>query len=310
MKLAVRGATVVGLAAGSSFGGDVMSRQYLLYDGVPVGEDALQVAGWTKHDENGCDPHLGFGWTKSQSGATQSEPYVVYTTAGGQQAGVGIIIKGNGRQQFPAPQQRWASSTHLVAPRDDPEYAHIDVAFRSGSIVCSGETGSYHHDTVGDVIIVNPAGPNSKTIPLTEDQSEAEGWRRGSCFDGMGWHRFFDTSRGDGTLSWRAKNLFPVVAMYDQGKVSAMFFASTLNQVSVQGKVSNGWEARSLGPVEMCMNTCDSDCKLVDDDTPDGVWSTLHFFLKDHSSVKCPASSHCAVPSINASCCEASSVQV
>lgn len=299
--------TVFGLVAGSSFGGDKMERQYVFYNGVPVGEDALRHAGWTKHDEHGCDPHLGFGWTKSRLGATKKEPLVVYTTAGGQQAGVGTIIKGYGRKQFPSPQQKWASSTHLVAPKDDPEYAHIDVAFRSGSMVCSGETGG---DTMGDVIIVNPAGPHSKTIPLTEAKSEEEGWRRGSCFDGMGWHRFFDTSTADGTLSWKAANIFPVVAMYDQGQINAIFFASTLDQVSIPMIATNGWEPKSLSNSEMCQNTCDTDCNLVDDATPDGVWSTMHIFLKDHKSVKCPATAHCAIAAVNGGCCEASSIEV
>jgi hypothetical protein len=306
MMMRFAGATVVSLAAGSSFGGDVMERQFTMYNGVPVGEDALRHAGWHKHDENGCDPHLGFGWTKYRSGATRSEPLVVYTTAGGQSAGVGTIITGNGREQFPAPQQKWASSTHLVGPKNDPEYAHLDVAFRSGSIVCSGATGG---DTVGDVIIVNPAGPNSKTIPLTEAESEKEGWRRGSCFDGMGWHRFFDTSKADGTLSGKAENLFPVVAMYDEGAVNAIFFASTLNQISIPIVASNGWEPKSLSNSEMCKNTCDDDCDFGE--TPDGVWSTMHIYLKDHRSVVCPKSAHCAITfPFRASCCEASSIQV
>lgn len=300
------GTSLVGMAAGSTFGGDVMERQFTLYNNVPVGEDALRRAGWHKHDENGCDPHLGFGWTKSRSGATKGEPLVVYTTAGGQSAGVGTIIKGNGREQFFEEQQKWASTTHLVEPKNDPEYAHIDVAFRSGSIVCSGATGG---DTVGDVIIVNPAGRYSKTIPLTEAQSEKEGWRRGSCFDGMGWHRFLDTSRQDGTLSGQAENLFPVVAMYDQGEVNAIFFASRLNQISIPIIASNGWEPKSLSDSEMCANTCDSDCTFGE--TPDKVWSTMHIYLKDHKQVTCPSDLHCEITfPFRATCCESSSIQV
>jgi len=299
-------ATFVTLAAGSTFGGDVMEREFTKYNGVPVGEEALRHAKWTKHDENGCDPHLGYGWTKKSSGATKSEPLVVYTTAGGQSAGVGTIIKGRGREQFPEPQRQWASTVHHVPPRNDPEYAHIDVAFRSGSIVCSGEVSG---DTVGDVIIVNPEGPHSKTIALTEAESEQQGWRRGSCFDGMGWHRFFDTTRGDGTLSWKAENLFPVVAMYDQGEVNAIFFASTLDQVSIPIVAANHWEPKSLSDHEMCVNTCDDDCTFGE--TADGVWSTMHIYLKDHRSVVCPKSASCHInfPS-KMGCCEATSYQV
>jgi hypothetical protein len=307
MRLA--GATLVGLAAGSGFGGDVMERQFTMYNGVPVGEDALRHAGWHKHDEHGCDPHLGFGWTKSRSGATKGEPLIVYTTAGGQSAGVGTIIRGDAGEQFADEQQKWASSHHLVEPKNDPTVAHIDVAFRSGSIVCSGATGG---DTVGDVITVNPAGRNSKSIPLTEAQSDREGWRRGSCFDGMGWHRFLDTSRQDGTLSGQSKNLFPVVAMYDQhGAINAIFFASRLNQVSIPVIASNGWEPKSLDNSEMCMNTCDGDaCDFGE--TPDGVWSTMHIYLQDHKNAVCPKSLTCAISfPFRASCCDAqSAIQV
>lgn len=298
--------TLATLATGSTFGGDVMERQYTLYNNVPVGEDALRRAHWTKHDENGCDPHLGYGWTKKSSGATKGEPLVVYTTKGGQSAGVGTIIKGYGKEQFPEPQRQWASTVHHVPPRNDPEYAHIDVAFRSGSIVCSGEVSG---DTVGDVIIVNPKGPNSKTIPLTEAESEQQGWRRGSCFDGMGWHRFFDTSTGDGTLSWKAENLFPVVAMYYEGEVNAMFFASTLDQVSIPMVASNGWEPISLTDSQMCANTCDSDCTFGE--LPDGVWSTMHIYLKDHKSVVCPKSAPCSINfPFRGNCCERATYQV
>jgi len=298
-------ASIAGLAAGSTFGGHEMERQFTLYNDVPVGEHALQSAGWHKHAENGCDPHLGFGWTVKASGATTTEPLIVYTTAGGQSAGVGTIIKGRGREQFYEEQQQWASSTHLVSPKNDPEYAHIDVAFRSGSIVCSGATSG---DEVGDVIIVNPAG-HSKTIPLTEAQAEKEGYRRGSCFDGMGWHRFLDTSRQDGTLSGIAKNLFPITPMYFEGKINAFFFTSRLDQVTIPVIASNGWEPKSLSDKLMCANTCDGDdCTFGD--TPDGVWTTMHIYLQNHRNVVCPHDLHCGVSfPFRATCCP-TSVQV
>lgn len=267
----------------------------------------MRNAGWTKHDENGCDPHLGFGWTKSPSGATQTEPLVVYTTAGGQSAGVGTIIKGYG--QFPGPlpypQQKWASSAPLVEPKNDPDTAHVDVAFRSGSIVCSGETSG---DKIGDVVIVNPAGPDSKTIPLTEAQSEQEGWRRGSCFDGMGWHRILDTSKADGTLGM-AENIFPVVAMYYEGEINAIFFASILNELSVPVVASNGWDPKLQSYSDMCKNTCDDDCDFGT--TPGHGWSSMHIYWRDHKSVVCPKSLQChfTVP-FRGACCEATTIQV
>lgn len=220
---------------------------------------------------------------------TESEPMVVYTTAGGQMAGVGAVFKGWGREPLPEQQRQWASTSPLLEPINDPEYAHIDVAFRSGNIVCDGQTGG---DTVGDVIIVNPAGPHSKNIPTTEVESESNGWRRGSCFDGMGWHRYLDTSTNDNSLSWTRENVFPVMAMYHEGEVNAIFFASTLNQVSIPLLRVNRWEPKSLTDSEFCGNLCDSDCNFGEQ-VDGGPWSTMHIYFKDHESVVCDSSLTC-----------------
>ena len=61
---------------------------------------------------------------------------------------------------------------------------------------------------------------------------QAEGYVRGACFDGMGWHYFKDLLAPNGTISWQASNLMPVVPMYDpiHGKFNAIFFASAVVQ--------------------------------------------------------------------------------
>ena len=58
------------------------------------------------------------------------------------------------------------------------------------------------------------------------------GYVRGACFDGMGWHYFKDLLAPNGTISWQASNLMPVVPMYDpiHGKFHAIFFASAVVQ--------------------------------------------------------------------------------
>lgn len=250
-----------------------------------MGADALLAAGWTKHDQNGCDPHLGFAWTYHESGALHDEPLVVYTTAGGQPAGVGAVYKGYGREPLPEEQRQWASTSPLVESSNDPEYmyAHVDVAFRSGSMVCDGEIGG---GSVGDVIIVNPAGPHSKSIPLTEDESQSAGWHQGSCFDGMGWHRFLDTSTDDNNMSWTPENVFPVAAMYHEGEVNAIFFASMLKQQSTFLLYPNRWEPMALSHSQVCANLCDSDCNFGEE-VEGGPWGTMHIYFRDHASVVC-----------------------
>merc|ERR1740117_1544860 len=127
---------------------------------------------------------------------------------------------------------------------------------------------------------------------------------RGSCFDGMGWHWFLDTSMFDGKLSWKAENLFPVVTMYHEGQLNAMFFASTINQVSIPILQSNEWEPKSLSNDEMCNNICDKDCTFSGL-TNAGPWSTAHVYFRDHKSVTCDAGLTCGLTwPFRGNCCE------
>lgn len=63
----------------------------------------------------------------------------------------------------------------------------------------------------------NPPTPFLRSInehvPLTVGEAEAQGYYRGSCFDGMGFHYFKDL-KSPGGMSWSADALAPVVAMY------------------------------------------------------------------------------------------------
>lgn len=269
-----------------------------------MGEDALKAAGWHKHGAH-CDPELGFAWTEDASGANQHHPLKLYTTAGGQPNGVGYIIVGWGQDPLPAPQKKWATEAPIVEPTRDVTIAHLDVAFRAGDIVCSGDKETA---VIGDTLIVNPKSPNKKVLPLTDKDAKTEGWKRGSCFDGMGWHWFLDTSIGGGHLSWKAENLFPVVTMYNQGEINAIFFASTINQVSIPILKSNEWEPKSLSNSQMCANLCDKDCTFSGL-TSAGPWSTAHIYFRDHKQVTCDSNLKCGIPwPFRGNCCESNVV--
>ena len=284
----------------AQFGGSVMQRTFTEYVGLPIGEDALVAAGWYKHG-TACDPKLGFAWTQASSGATKDKPMKLYTTSGGQPAGVGIIILGHGEEPMAGDAKQWATVSPLVEPKNDPNISHIDVAFRAGDIMCSGATDAA---AIGDTLVVNPSGPSTKSLPLNVAEAKIGGWKKGSCFDGMGWHWFFDETVGGGNLSWQADNLFPVVTMYDKGDINAIFFASTINQVAIPLLKSNAWEPRAIKNSEMCKNMCDPECTFAGL-TSAGPWSTAHIYFKDHSLVKCEANLQCMVSKPNAwSCCE------
>jgi len=289
--------------ADANFGGAHMERTFTMYTELPTGAAALAEKGWTKHNTV-CDPQLGFVWTEDPSGPTKSQPMKLYTTMGGQPAGVGTTILGWGESPLPAAQWKWATAKPLVGAVDDPNVAQIDVAFRKGDIMCSGKTDS---NNMGDTLIVNPKG-NARVLHLTEAGAIMEGWHKGACFDGMGTHRFLDTSMSKGQMSWKAENLFPVVTMYHEGAINAIFFATTINQVSIPMIASNEWEPKALSNPEMCKNFCDKDCTFSGL-TGKGPWSTAHVYFRDHTPVVCDTNLECSITwPFRASCCPKSVV--
>jgi hypothetical protein len=101
-------------------------------------------------------------------------------------------------------------------------------------------------------------------------------------------------------MSWKSNNLSPVIPMYNKdGEVNAIFFASSTNQNGWFG--ANEWEPVPLPTVAMCANTCDADCTFEGT----SLWSTMHWYLKDHDEVACKEYGFdvsCSLPS-NMSCC-------
>lgn len=269
-----------------------MERDYMKYDSLPIGENALSKAGWVKSGK--CDKYLGYEWTQGDPGALdESRPLILYTTAAGQPSGVGVMVYGDDAPPFPNEQLPYTV-------RITSSIYQINVAFRKGEIMCDGTSSDAF---LGDTLIVNPGGSYSKEIPLAEDDSAAAGWVRGSCFDTMGWHRFFDTSGGpfpDGELSWKGKNVFPVVAMYHEGAINAIFFNSWTRQQTLLPLSSNQWEPVPLLNDMMCKNLCSQNCGF----TGTSMWSTMHIYFRDHTEVTCEPGLKCFLEGMG--CCEAS----
>jgi len=261
----------------SGFGGKAMERTFLNYHSLPMTQTQLEAGGWVKQSGS-CDKNLGWEWAQTEVGTVDDEkPLVLYTTQGGQISGVGVYVRGD----LPAPQKKWTQKKYSKGWK-------LEVAFRQGDILCSGEASDA---LIGDTVIVNPnfgAGGEKLLIPLSETDAKSEGWHRGSCFDGMGWHNFLDTSFHNNTMSWKAENVFPVVAMYTGGSINAIFFTTPKVQ---QGLFhANEWEPVPLPNDAQCKNLCDSDC------TFEGThfWSTMHIYFQEHTAVKCESDLKCA----------------
>lgn len=248
----------------------------------PSNQRELVQQGWHMHNDL-CDPVLGYAWTQDASGVTESSPHIMYTTKGGQFQGLGVAYAGG----LPDSQEQWATKDPLVSNGGIPSCRIIDVAFRTGEIVCSGETTSV---TIGDqALIVNPAG-DTKMIPMLEDDAETHGFQKGACLKYMGWHW---VSLG-GNASVTKDNFFPLVPMYWDGKLNALFFSSFTVQQTQNGTEwqSNGWDP---SPIPMCNNMCDKNCVLE----PLGMASTMHWFFHpstELANVICPSSLYCRYP--------------
>jgi len=130
--------------------------------------------------------------------------------------------------------------------------------------------------------VVIDQGSVDLAIPLNESSAQDEEWTKGGCIEGMGTHWSYDLTTAP-QMSWKSKNLLPVVPMYneqDNSVISAIFITTPKLQYS---EPVGPWE----GPLPsslMCDNWCDSNC------TWDVYfWNTLHFYFDDYNLNTCPS---------------------
>jgi hypothetical protein len=243
--------------------GDRLIRTYTVYNSLPsTMSDALDQ-GW--NSSYVCDSNLGLPFNYGGTSPSVDYPVTLYFTKGGQAAGVGVdvfgtlpakLIEGGFWQQVENSQYR------------------ITVSFRSSSQMCSTSQSLL---PLGDRLVINA---NSISYEIPTDASGLSNWHQGSCFAGMGHHWFYDLEKAP-NMSWEADNLLPIVPMYFNGTVNAIFFASTSVQQGLLN--SHWWEPIPLPNLLMCKNTCDSDCTFLGT----SLWSTLHIYFNDYNEVTC-----------------------
>ena len=105
----------------------------------------------------------------------------------------------------------------------------IAIGFRSGH-VCDRSTT--FNSPVGDTLfVVNHRGGPDFTIPLTASSAVQRTFTKGSCIGGMGTHYSYDMVNRNGTMSWKADNLLPLMPMYDlDGTITAMLIPTKTSQ--------------------------------------------------------------------------------
>jgi len=258
--------------------GDRLERDYTEYYSLPIDADSAKAAGWVPLNTT-CEAPLGVTWAQSSKGATESQPILLYFTPGGQITGAGALYRGS----YP---DNLVNNGYLqpVPGNDDGSEWFVTVTFRSPEDVCSSGSLAL---PLGDRLVLN-ANTIAQEIPLTPQEAGAAGWVAGSCFSGMGTHWFLDVSQ-NGSMSWEAANLFPIVTMYNEetptatGTINAFFFASSIVQQSLLPPSTNEWEPIPLPNILMCKNFCDSSCHFSDT----SFYSTLHLYMNDRTAVSC-----------------------
>jgi len=184
----------------------------------------------------GCDDNLGIAYTQYGSTASSDYPITLYFTQSGYIAGIGASIYGNPPQSL--------INAGYFQPVSDGVY-YISLTFRDSSELCNNYVPS---EALGDRLVIN-ANNLSLSLPMTEEDAINGQWTAGSCFYSMGYHYFYDLATAP-SMSWVASNLLPIVPMYSNGTINAIFFASTIVQ---QGLLSSHeWDGIPLPNLLMC----------------------------------------------------------
>jgi len=248
--------------------GTQLSRTALLYENLPLtSEDAIS-SGWYNYTNSSCDESIGIPYAQHPYGPSEGYPIQIYFTADGQISGMSMTHFGSplaGLEQF------WVSDAN-----GDGNFM-MSVSFRPDSDnLCVA--GNYHDELLGTQLVINQDSLNW-AVPLTDSDAANDNWTKGGCISDMGTHWSYDLKTAP-VMSWVPNNLLPVVAMYNEGNLSAFFFTTPILQYS---EPLGPWE----GPIPdalMCLNWCDSSCGF-------GVsfWNTLHFFITDPSLDQCPS---------------------
>jgi hypothetical protein len=268
--------------------GSRLDRQYTGYVAQPLTAVDARSAGWFPMEFNAapsdkCNRHVGSPWVfnKATPGTlSQDHPVILFYSAAGQISGIAVAIMGadggSHAEWTEAMRVRGYLSNVYPTQPDGTPIDTITVGLRDvlpDRDLCDERT--VFTEVLGTTLILNPAGPSNLKleIPLSVDAANAEGYRRGSCFNGMGFHHFKDWKAENGTMSWKAANLVPVVPMYDleNGSINAIFFASAIVQQSIFPPAENEWEPVPLPNELMCGNFCDADCTFAGTI----AWSTM-----------------------------------
>jgi len=238
---------------------------------LPLNYSAAVESGWISYAD--CDPNLGIamGYNGPPS---KHYPITLYYTSTGFLAGIGADAFGDQADNL-VQDGYWK-----VVSSSNSQY-RASVSFRDAMYMCNNQNSSY---ILGDRLILN-ADTIAMELPTTDNDATDQKWTKGSCIQGMGTHWSYDIATAP-QMSWKDYNLLPVVTMYVNGAISAIFFNSPVRQQSLIPPNNNMWDIIPIPSILMCENWCDSECGWST-----YFWSTMHIFFYDPSTLHCDCSS-------------------
>jgi hypothetical protein len=320
--------------------GDTLQHRYTVYSALPTTATEAAAKGFQPlvadyaegRGPAACTADTGTPWTHGGILA-RSTPYALHFSAAGQLAAITVSLFHNNYSPGPAYLATMIDRGYLTndtvahaltwfgGDDGEPYVGSLTVSFRESSESLCDNTTTFDEllgtrvailsrDQVYPAASVRTPLPRAVTrvLPLNAAAAEAEGYRRGACFDGMGWHYFKDLVAPNGTISWQASNLMPIVPMYGpiDGNLNAIFFASAVVQQSGGlFPAANSWEPVPLTNSMQCANFCDSGCGFEGSASWDRRWSTMHFYFHPHSQsdLTCSKSSEISHCYTGISCC-------
>lgn len=230
------------------------------------------LASGYSNSSGSCNPNLGIAYSRGGKGPSQNYPVVFYFTAGGQISGVSVDLFGATSIA--------TSLTPFWMPVSSQQY-RMAVTFRDSNICDPDFTFS---ETLGNQIVINAFAKTPFPMPLLESEALTARFTAGACINQMGTHYSYDMNTAP-YMSWNSSALVPLVLMFNEGVINAMFFTT----IDVQQLLTNAhqWDGISLTNALMCLNWCDKDCQWPGSSS----WSTMHFFFNEPDSATC--SSRC-----------------
>jgi len=238
---------------------------------LPINYSAAVASGWVSYTN--CDPNLGIAVAHAGTPSVHN-PLTLYFTATGAIAGIGYDVFGD-QQSNLIQKGYW----NLISSSNKQYRA--SVSFRPSTEMCSSTRSQF---LIGDRLILN-ADTIGMRLPITVPDAITNGWTKGSCIQGMGTHWSYDVATHP-KMSWQDANLLPVVTMYIEEKISAIFFNTPVTQQSIFPPNSNDWDLVPIPTFLMCQNWCDSTCTWGT-----SFWSTGHVFFYNPSVLTCGCSS-------------------